>query len=116
MIDWSEPQRERVQAALEEHPARSNRCAQAAQSILPVAQEVDGDAEAFVIEPTTAIYVSAKGFSRWFHHVTVRATRHYVDALTGADGHAEGTYLETYFDFPGSHAMRPVEAGEWEAL
>jgi hypothetical protein len=116
VIQWSDPQRERVQAALDAHPAPSNRCAQAAQEVLPAARERDPDATATLVEPCDAIYVQAKGFSRWFHHVTVGVTQHYVDALTGADGHPEATYLETYFDFPGSHTMRPVEPDEWEVL
>jgi hypothetical protein len=101
-----------VQAALDAHPAPSNRCAQAAQGVLPTARELDEDASAILVEPRDAIYVQAKGYSRWFHHVTVGMTQHYVDALTGADGHPDATYLETYFDFPGSHAMRPVEQDE----
>lgn len=49
-------------------------------------------------------------------HVTVGAAKHCVDALTGVDGHPEESYLAEYFDFPKSHTMRTVEAGEWEVL
>lgn len=49
-------------------------------------------------------------------HVTVGTAKHCVDALTGVDGHPEESYLAEYFDFPKSHTMRTVEAGEWEVL
>jgi hypothetical protein len=63
------------------------------------------------------VYVLAKGRSvRWFHHVTVAAAEHCVDALTGPDGHARATYLDAHFEHAEEHLVRPVEAGEWEVL
>lgn len=80
--------------------------------------ELDADARALVIEPPgTALYVLVKGRPfRWYHHVTVAAARHHVDALTGPDGHPEDTYLDAYFEHPAEHVLRPVEADEWATL
>lgn len=118
MIGWNEQQRSHVASALATHPLLSNRCAQAARTILPTAREVDADAHGVVIEPPLgALYVQPKGLAvRWYHHVTVAVADHYVDAFPGPDGHAQTTYLATYFDYPEEHETRPVEAGEWETL
>jgi hypothetical protein len=39
-VDWSNVQRQRVEAVLEAHPAASGRCEQAARGVLPVAREL----------------------------------------------------------------------------
>lgn len=117
MIDWSRAQKSRVVRILTRHPPESNRCAKAARALLPIAQEVDGAAQALVIEAQDAIYVQPKNVtSRWLHHVTVSAAKHYVDALTGPDGHEQATYLEHFFNHPEHHVTRPVEPDEWDAL
>jgi hypothetical protein len=36
----------------------------------------------------------------WFHHVATHVSMHFVDALTGADGHEADTYLATHWQHP----------------
>jgi hypothetical protein len=81
-----------------------------------VAVEVDNGARGLVIEPA-GLYVLVRNRSiRWTHHVTVAVAEHHVDALTGADGHPAAEYLAAYFDHPGDHLVRPINADEWEFL
>jgi hypothetical protein len=117
MIHWKPNQKKRVASALRRHPRTSDRCAKAAQAILPVAREVDGEAHARVIEPVGAVYIQPKGLDvRWSHHVTVAVDAHHVDALTNPPGHDEVTYLEHFFDEPESHSIRPVAPDELRHL
>jgi hypothetical protein len=118
VIAWTDDQHAHVRAALEAHPIESGRCAQAAQAVLSLAIELDPNANALVIEPTgAALYLVVKGRAlRWYHHVTVAAARHHVDALTGPDGHPDDTYLDTYFEHAAEYSLRPVEADEWATL
>lgn len=113
MIRWKPDQKRRVATVLRSHPRTSDRCARAAEAILPIALEVDGAAHARVIEPEGAVYVQPKDLDvRWFHHVTVSVDTHHVDALTGPPGHDQATYLEHFFDEPESHSIRPVGPDE----
>jgi hypothetical protein len=117
MIHWSTRQRGLVEAALQRHPAESSECANAAQSILPTAREIDDTAHARIIVAENALYIQPKGPSRrWVYHVTVAVTENHVDVLTGPDGFPQETYLETYFHHPEVHTVRPVEPDEWATL
>lgn len=112
-INWSELQRGSVDEILKRHHVHSGQCNRAAIAILPIAREVDPEAETYSIRPrdkrrNMAPKVSLRG-SRWWVHFTVRVTEHCVDALTGPDGTAAASYLATYFDHPGEHVLAPEE-------
>lgn len=119
MLSWTPPQRRAVERVLREHPPASGRCARAAQAILPHAIELDPHAGALVIEPTEGIYVETTercGGQPWFHHVTVEAQGHRVDALTGVAGHPAADYLGAFFRHSSALSVRPVGVEEWEWL
>lgn len=64
-----------------------------------------------------ALYIQPKnGPSDWLHHVTTEVSNHYIDILTGIEGHPRETYLSTYFEHPESLTMRSVDENEWGEL
>ena len=86
---------------------------------MPHAAELDDEASALVIEPTEGIYLETvhdHGGRPWFHHVTVDALEHRVDAMTGADGHPAASYSSTFFRHTDVLSIRPVQDDEWEWL
>ena len=101
-IRWSRSQRDAVGVALIEHPAPSGRCFHAARAILPLAQRVDPVARPWKITPSAGRFVAPRSDVelRWFHHITVQADAHAVDALTGADGTAWPNYLPHHWQYP----------------
>ena len=103
-IDWNELQRSRVGDILDEHPLTSGRCEDAARAILPVASDVDTGARIRHLKarPGQGRFVlpRAKLGARWYHHASVQAQHHYVDALTGVDGTPGPRYLEDHWQYP----------------
>ena len=119
MLSWTPLQRAAVDRTLHEHPPESGRCAQAARAVLPHATELDADASALVIEPTEGIYVETvhgHGGQPWFHHVTVGADEHRVDAMTGVDGHPAASYMGKYFRHTDALSVRTVRDEDWDWL
>ncbi len=100
-MNWSRPQRRKVDGALQAHPVESGRCRDAAVSVLPVARCVDVDAVALQITPIApAPKIKRCGPGEtWFYHVVVQAAGHRVDAMTGSDGEPCADYLERYFEY-----------------
>ena len=105
-IDWTAEQRRRVDRALTAYGVASARCERAAHKILPVAREQDGAAKGRRCVPCFGLYVCPT--RRWYFHVNVHVSGHYVDALTGAPGTNEEAYLQTHW--PDSDAIA------WEDL
>lgn len=101
-IRWSRSQRDAVQAVLTEHPAPSGRCFHAAREILPHARHIDPDAQPWKITPVAGRFVVPRGDMelRWFHHITVQADAHAVDALTGVEGTRWPEYLPRHWQYP----------------
>lgn len=91
-----------VEAAIKEYPAASGKCAEVARKIVPVAKEHDATAVPRVLRPSEGYFVTPKikGVGRWFHHVATHVSMHFVDALTGADGEADATYLTKNWQHP----------------
>lgn len=102
-ITWTDDQRTAIQDCLSKHPANSSRCLEAAKEILPTARKQDSNATPWKICPRPGFgffvcpKVSVKG--RWFHHFTVEASSHCVDALTGIDGTLKVTYLAQHWQY-----------------
>lgn len=117
-IPWSNVQRRRVSRELARLPPQSGRCQDAARGILPVAREVDPSACGILIKPAgRARYVLPKvalAGSPWRFHVTVQATQHYVDALTGADGTPIDSYFDEHWKYsePEAYEIAPVDLTE----
>lgn len=105
-----------------QHPPDSGECADAAREILPIAREIDEAAKPWHIYPTlcdppelTPPFLSPRGVSeRWRHHITVEVTEHYVDALTGVDGHEKQSYLEEYFTYPDALSLERADLEDEE--
>lgn len=105
-VSWTKLQRPVVIDALDEFGVKSARCEKAAARILPLARELDPTSVARRCLPNYGRFVCPK--RRWFYHVNVFVTRHYVDGLSGPDGLAEQTYLQQHW--PDRDAIR------WEDL
>lgn len=97
-IRWTAQRRQFVEAEIQNHPADSGRCDVLAGAILPAAVQQDADAYIAKLEPRLGRFVLPQ--RRWFYHVTTSVERHYVDALTGVDGHAADSYASAYFPYP----------------
>lgn len=88
VLKWRSDDENLVNAALRAHPASSSRCAAAARAVLPPALRLDGAAHALLLkcrEPYARIKRRGPGVL-WHYHVTVHASEHRVDALTGVIG------------------------------
>jgi hypothetical protein len=110
-IPWKPIQRQVVDAVLQQHPADSGQCDDAAKKILPLAQECDENARILRIRPKLrARYVvpRIKLARPWFEHQTTEALLHYVDALTGSDGTAASDYLLKYWEHPAFLDVQPL--------
>lgn len=121
MIVWQQHQRERIVDILDRHPPESNACVDAARQVLPIAREIDEEALTLVIKARggrSGLFICPvhPAGRRWRYHVTVHASMHRVDALTGADGHPAASYLDTYFQFPDELQVLPIEEHEWRSL
>lgn len=98
MLQWNPPQRDTVSACLARFPPESAKCAAAARAILPTARERDSGAHAVQLRPNDGSrFIETTTGRCWYHHVTVSLEHHRLDALTGANGHPSGSYLQTYF-------------------
>src|ERR1051325_4306061 len=84
-VNWNSDQARKVKRALRDHPKHSGRCANAARSIVPVAQETDSQARGLVLRPKAGV-----GFCLvpkdpppgppFRHHVVTQTQHHAVDA------------------------------------
>lgn len=110
-IRWNTRQLREVQAALNKFHAGSSKCAAAARTILPLARELDANAQGIHLRPKDAApyLLTRSGSRKFFHHVVVDVTKHRVDALTGPPGHPSNSYLSAYFQHPDGIAEFPVD-------
>jgi hypothetical protein len=100
-VDWSNVQRQQVEAVLEAHPASSGRCEQAARGVLPVARELSSLARARRLLPKEGWFVVPRisTGARWYEHYSVHVHEHFVDALTGVDGTEQEVYLQSHWKY-----------------
>ncbi len=110
-VSWSEDQRVAVSYALASRSLDSGQCDATASEVLPHARVLDSAARTRRIEPTgreplVAPKVSLRG-EVWSYHVCVEVTAHCVCSLTGVDGTATVSYLQTHFYYPEAHALVP---------
>ncbi len=98
-IDWTLGQRKQVVAHLDAHHVQSGRCLEAARGVLPIAQARDEGARPWKLIPGEGRFVVPKHplARKWWHHYTVEAVDHYVDALAGADGTNRANYSEQHW-------------------
>src|SRR5262249_29944221 len=98
-IQWALDARDAVDAVLSAHPAASGRCFNEAKAIHPIAGTLNPQARAWKVTPRVGRFVVPKRDlgQRWFHHITVEADAHGVDALTGPDGTSWPDYLSTHW-------------------
>jgi hypothetical protein len=99
-VKWSESQHQKVQRVLSRHPPDSNRCENAARSIVTIGRERDEDAQVWRLFPLEGIFVIPKikvGPPYWREHFTVEVEAHCVDALTDVDGCPRTSYLAEHW-------------------
>ena len=113
-IPWTSHQLQRVAAVLQQHPAASGRCAEAARDVLPIVRERDADARGRKVVPRNPfapfiVPLNVPGAGRWRHHVTVETEDHYIDALTGPDGSAVEGYLAAHWQYPDALVLIDVD-------
>jgi hypothetical protein len=99
-VNWTESQRARVQRVLSRHPIESNRCENAARSIVTIGREREPAAQVWRLYPVEGIYVVPKvkvGPPYWREHFTVEVEAHCVDALTRVDGCPRASYLDDHW-------------------
>lgn len=121
MVEWSQERHARLGAALSR--STPNNCDEVAREVLPITLEVDPDAHVLELRakpgphgrvlklPLNHAGRVRAGLSEddfWYHHVTVSTRQHYLDCLTGPDGHQRDDYLSTYFDYPDHLYFQPV--------
>ncbi|QRN98018.1 hypothetical protein JRI60_02790 [Archangium violaceum] len=100
-IPWSSEQRRAVDAVLQRHPRDSGRCDEAAQAILPIAKQCDGNARILRIRPkgrARFVEPKLKPTMPWYEHHTTEVAVHCVDSLTGPDGTNVNAYLDTHWE------------------
>ncbi len=113
-IAWTIEQETAVREALEKHGVASARCANAATLVLPVARERDAAAVARRCDPRYGRFVHET--YRWFHHVSVCADAHYLDALTGPPGLESGVYMKTHWTDSEAFAWSTLTDAQLEEL
>lgn len=115
-IDWYAGQREGVVAHLSAHPAESGECLEAARAVLPIAKARDPNAHSWKLVPIEGRFVVPKRplERRWFHHYTVEAVEHCVDALVGADGSPRSGYLEQHWQYADCISLQEVDLAKEE--
>lgn len=101
---------------LEKYHQKSGLCVTAAVKIHPIAEHQDKAATCMYLRAhpkhgLRIIPVPSMGCA-WDHHALVALDRHYVDALTGADGTPEEDYLKQHFQHPESVVVRPITVAE----
>lgn len=99
-VKWTKSQRESVQRVLSRHPVQSNRCEDAARSIVTISRQRDPDAQVWRLFPVEGIYVVPRvkvGPPYWREHFTVEVEAHCVDALTKVDGCSRASYLDEHW-------------------
>jgi hypothetical protein len=113
-IGWTDPERRDVSDILTRHPVTSNRCADAAREILPVAKGRDPEAKAILIKPRIGWCVLPKRSHgvEWHHHVSTNALMHYVDAITGVDGTPQDAYLSTHWQYADSYIIADADLSD----
>lgn len=102
-IRWRGTEKKRVEAALRRYPAESGMCAPLARLVFDVARQDDATATGVQIRPRgSARYILTKYPTKhvWHSHTLVRTRAHHIDALTGADGCAQGDYLAVHWEHP----------------
>lgn len=73
---------------------------------------MDPDATGLQIKPRVpARYILPKHprVSAWYSHTLVRTLAHHVDALTGADGCEQASYLDTHWRYPEALVVAVVD-------
>lgn len=100
-----------VENILRSHPAPSGKCDRAAKAVLVHAKQLDPAARPRRVEPAgreplIAPKVSLGG-EVWAYHVTVEVSAHCVCVLTGPPGTQTADYLDTWFEYPEAHILKP---------
>ncbi len=110
-IEWTAKQRREVEECLARNPANSGNCLEVARGILPIGQEQDVNARPWKLRPRPGqgrfVVPKVSVGNRWFHHFTVEAVEHCVDALTGPDGTQIPGYLAEHWRY--SEALELVD-------
>ncbi|HYO66099.1 MAG TPA: hypothetical protein VEU33_08455 [Archangium sp.] len=99
-ISWLPDQLKAVSEVLDRYPAESNRCESAAREILPIARELEETARARKLVPIEGRFLAPMRGVHWWEHVAVHVQQHVVDALTGAHGTPEPSYLGHHYRYP----------------
>lgn len=111
-ISWLPAQLQAVSEVLDRYPAESNRCESAARELLPIARQLEVSARARKLVPVEGRFLVPKRGVRWWEHVAVHVQQHVVDALTGAHGTPEPSYLDQHYLYPDRLAWRDWDEKE----
>lgn len=114
-LPWKVQQRERVEEAMIRFPVDSGKCAALARAVIAVARVNDAEASGVQVnarKPARYILPKHPKVNFWHSHTLVRTLSHHVDALTGADGCVEASYLETHWNYPECLVMTDVDVDE----
>ena len=103
-LPWSNRDREAVERILSVNPPPTNLCEEVATQIVGVARRAGWDGRRRRVEIVegfvAAQYVLPKRWPGlgWQYHVLAETRAHGVDAITGADGHPIGSYLQDLWE------------------
>lgn len=110
-IDWTDDEREKIEAGIARHGILTGRCAALARIVCPIAQQKDPRARAIrMLPPKGATWLIPKTtrIPHWHTHVYVETREHAVDAFTGAGGYCPASaYVEDHWHF--AEVMRVEE-------
>lgn len=103
-VEWTKAERTQVDEAMRRYPVASGLCAALARAVYRTGTERDSTTRARQVRPpknSAARYVVPKLNEppRWVSHTFVETHAHAVDALTGPDGCARESYVETHWEY-----------------